>query len=1595
MSVAQLEAAPPVLAPLPHPPSAKEAMQIAPLRDNEAQAIGALHGLNVLDSKPEAEFDALVRAAAAACGVPISVISLIDTERQWFKASVGLPGVCQTPRDLAFCAHAVLDSQLFEVADASLDPRFADNPLVTGQPYIRYYAGAPIQLASGECVGTLCVIDRQPRQLDAPQREILTYLALAAAQALEGRRALLAERELRETAQKAAAVLHHSADAIMTLSLDGTVTHWNAAAERLFGYTSDEMMGQPIARLVPPDRLHEEGAIAPRLLGSATGSTYETLRLHRSGELIAVSISLAPIVGDKGELTGATKIVRDIRHAVHTANVLAASEARFKLLSESLPLGVYATDAAGACTYTNDRWQAIYGMTLAQSLGDGWAAPLHADDRATVLAQWQRSAASGTEFDMVFRIKRADGQVRSVHSRAAAHRDLAGMVLGYVGSVEDITERHRAEATVASANERFTLACDAAGIGVWEYDLLTQQLFWDEWMFRLYGRDRVEGGAPYSLWSENVHPDDLAFTELALQQAIAGTKPFDTDFRVRWPDGSIHHLKTAARVQRDSEGRAIRMIGVNFDITGRRRAEDEAQRSSELLRGAIDALDEAFVLYDPEDKLVLCNQRYRDMYEGVANLITPGVKFETLVRAGAQRGDYTEAVGRVDAWVAERLAKHLASNSTVVQPLSNGRTLRIVERRLPDGHTVGFRIDITELVRATQRAEQASQEASRALARLQAIYNILPVGITLTDPQGQIIDCNPASERLLGISKAEHLARSHDESAWQVLREDGTPMPPSEFASVRALTEGKPVQDALMQIVTPACSTWLSVSATPARDAELGVVIAYADVTEQRAQQQALAAAKTHAEQANLAKSQFLANMSHEIRTPLNALIGVGHLLAGTSLNDDQRQLLSKSQVAGRSLLGIVNDVLDLAKIEAGALTLEEVPFQPNQLVLDVDAMFRSQADEKGLSLDFACANDVPNFLMGDPQRVRQILINLLGNAMKFTSQGGVSVALDVLQRDASWLRLRCRVRDTGIGISPEAQQRLFQAFSQADASTTRRYGGTGLGLSIVRQLAQAMDGDVGVDSEPGQGSEFWVTLNLAVPSDIQQSLMTSDGAMLEVLLVDDHSPDRQSLAAHSRALGWRTTELESGPAMLALIIERRASGLPLPDAMVVDLQMPGMTGLQAVEQLAEMLEQEELPAVLVVSAQDRARIAQLDGQQRAGAILTKPVGTAELFNAINHIMARRTGSTQKVLQATRVATQQVRWLCGVRVLVADDSDINREVARRLLEREGALVHTCDNGREALDRLSAQTDAFDVILMDVQMPVMDGLEATQRLREDLGLSLPVVALTAGALAEQRRRALAAGMTDFLSKPLDPQILVRTIRRVIEARLGESLLVQHVVQSAAPSSSWPEVSGIDTGAASRRAGGDATLFLSLLRRLMREFADLAQPSLAPSGDANRDTALTNRIHKLRGSLGTLGAIKAHQLATQAELALTGCGSGSSQALAELGTALQTLFEATAQVLAASEASAADVAETAPASWTKTPLTVREREDLAALIGLLRIQDIAALDKFEALAPGLQGLLGPKTLEQIESALEDLNFASVLEVLVAATSDCSTA
>jgi len=882
-------------------------------------------------------------------------------------------------------------------------------------------------------------------------------------------------------------------------------------------------------------------------------------------------------------------------------------------------------------------------------------------------------------------------------------------------------ERHikHVKAQLQASNERFAIASESAGIGIWEFDVAGESLLWDDWMYRIYGLPSCSGTLPLSRWLESLDPEDRARCEAEIKAALSGEHEFDSEFRIRRPDGETRHLKATARTQRAADGTALRMTGVSFDITERKRAESELLKTSSLLRTVLDSASQVAIIATDPDLVI------------------------KMFNAGAERMlGYSsgEMVGR-------------------------GTPLLI-----HDADEVGARGD--------------------ALAA-QIGRPIIGWGVCI---------------------EPSMLNKPH---RWTYACKDG-----------RRLT--------VSQIVAPMHTE---------DGALLGYVSVAHDVTHQLEYEESLRAATSRAEHASRAKSEFLANMSHEIRTPMNAVIGLSYLLGRTPLNDQQSAFLGNINLASKSLLAVISDVLDLSKIEAGELLVEQAAFSPRALLGGLADIMAPQASAKGISFKFDVPEDLPATLEGDANRLGQILTNLLSNAIRFTDRGGVELGVRRIAAAATGVTLCFVVRDTGIGITPEAQMRLFSPFAQADASITRRYGGTGLGLSIVKSLAHLLGGDVFMESKEGEGSEFRVVLEFALAT-------------------------------------------------------QEALSQQLPEAAA-----PGQCAL-----------------------------------------------------------------------------------AGVRVLVVDDSDINLDVTKRILEMEGAAVWLASNGRDALDLLRAQPANFDVVLMDVQMPVLDGHSATRLIRDDLGLlSLPIIALTAGALSSERLRAGAAGMDDFIIKPFDAQALIRSILRYVKIEEPQRVpppARKNPPRAASPAV-WPQVEGIDTADARSRMSNDVGLFRSSLKRLLDEFAGISLSAGAPAPDELAVHA--QRMHKLTGIAGMLGASEIRRLAIEGNAA---CKAGERDRAAELtarvAAELRTLSASAAPIL---EAARADAEALQP---SEAPL---EPKALAHLVDLLRRQSLSALDCFSNMAPQMRRFLGKDTYAQVSEYIDDLQFTEACSVIERQSRDAS--
>ena len=631
--------------------------------------------------------------------------------------------------------------------------------------------------------------------------------------------------------------------------------------------------------------------------------------------------------------------------------------------------------------------------------------------------------------------------------------------------------------------------------------------------------------------------------------------------------------------------------------------------------------------------------------------------------------------------------------------------------------------------------------------------------------------------------------------------------------------------------------------------------------------------AKEAAETANRAKSEFLANMSHEIRTPLNGVIGMVDLLAGTPLDLRQKRYCRMAKTSAETLLDIINDILDFSKIEAGHLEFEETDFDLHVLLGDVCEMFAHRAEVKGLELSSHIAVDVPAAVRGDPSRLRQILVNLIGNAVKFTEEGNIVVRV-VLEQDAEQEAVvRFLVSDTGIGIPGDRRDRLFKPFSQVDTSTTRKYGGSGLGLAVCRQLVQRQGGTIGVESQEGQGSTFHFTVRLGKePPSVPQPQVPHDLGGLRVLVVDDNAVNREILQTQLAGWGFRFASAGSGAVALELLEQQARAGTPF-DMAILDVQMPEMDGFQLAQRIKA---QPHLRStiLLVLTSLDQPLSRQQMAAMGLADYLTKPVRQSRLFDAI--IRAAASGSVQTSSPETvPVALPLAPAIPEARILLAEDNEVNQLVASEILLRSGFQCDTVANGREAVEAVAQQV--YALVLMDCQMPVMDGFQATRVIRQreqdrfaDAGerIHLPIVALTAHAIEGDREQCLAAGMDDYVTKPVNPTQLVATINGLLSATREAARADERMPGEPAAAEPSADVCPFRRSELIERCMGDVTFCGEILRtfasRANSQWTELQQAAAA------HDTAtLVQRAHAIKGVAANLAAESLRQRAYELE------------------------------------------------------------------------------------------------------------------------------
>jgi two-component system, sensor histidine kinase and response regulator len=988
-----------------------------------------------------------------------------------------------------------------------------------------------------------------------------------------------------------------------------------------------------------------------------------------------------------------------------------------------------------------------------------------------------------------------------------------------------------ADSPARRSAEFLEFAQSAGGFGVFELNLVTGIIKGTSLFFELIGLECRDMSLSREEWLASIHPQDLEGVVHALSDAVATGSGYETEYRTLCASGEVRWLAGRGQVLLGGEGYDSRAIGTITDITDRKELEDQLHYATESLNIAQTAAGIATFDFDFRRNTRICSDNFRELLG-----IPPATSLEDLNRTLSRV--HPDDFARVRSAPLETTPADPYYRCEYRVLLDSGAERWIGEKakvsRAFSGEVeriTGALIDISDLKRTKAalgsveiRLERALRGTQDGLWEIDLLTNVSWYGLRFGE--------------ILGYS-VEELGSSHEQFATLIHPEDRERV----ALALDNHLEHRAVYDLEFRVRHKAGHyEWMRARGQAERAADgtpLRLAGAMQLVTDRKLAEQASLDAKLAAEAANRAKSSFLANLSHEIRTPMNGVLGMSQILAETSLDSTQREYLDIIRGSAKALLSLINGVLDLSKIEADRLELENLEFDLIHMIYETVAATALQTAAKGIELIVTLEAAVPVMVRADPVRLRQVVLNLLGNAVKFTHEGHISVR--VANRAASNERasLTIEVTDTGIGIPADRIDRLFKSFSQVDSSTTRHYGGTGLGLSIVKRLAELMGGEVGVRSEVGKGSTFWVRVEVDVVKE--QPARQPLGLGRKILIVDDIPAARDSLASKLNLYQYTTVLAGSVDEALQRLAQDSF------DLVLADELMPMRGGLDLLKALRTDARYARLPFILLSlfgAEHDTA-----EREYRPNAVGLKPIRAALLANLVDQVLTGKTPHAPGI----KTSPQALPTFRGNKILLVEDNPVNQRVAQRTLQNLAAEVTIANNGAEALERIAESN--FDAVLMDCQMPVMDGFTATRRIRA-MELSrgakrLPIIALTANVMSEDREKCLAAGMDAHLGKPIEPAQVIEALSRFLKA------------PASAPA--------IDRGALKELTGGDAEFERELAQTFVSSGDQCLAEIIAALKASDFDT-VRKRAHSLKGASANIHARELSQAASSLENAV---------------------------------------------------------------------------------------------------------------------------
>ena len=1142
----------------------------------------------------------------------------------------------------------------------------------------------------------------------------------------------LSEDSLRESEARYRVIVESAQDIIYSTDLAGHFIYANPNALRATGYSESEIIGTKYLDLIPEHfRLKAELFYKTQVLADTPGTYFEIPTIRKDGVEIWLG-QIVQLIKREGRTAGIQAIARDITERKRMEDELRENQNRLATVIDTVNEGITFSDEGGHFDVFNATMERLTGYSKEEANAGDFSALLYPDPelRQRALDGLKELLEKGELHDEETTITTKSGERRTLLVTTRLVR--ANGKKMFLSAYRDITDRKRMEANLEANRARLGAIFDNVGVGVSVLSPTGQFIQANKWWTQRLGYTTEELLKLTSL--DITHPDDIEASRGEMKALLKGTiGHYEQEKRYVCKNGDTFWASVAVTPIRRAKGELEAVVGIISDISKRKSAEQQLR----MLAHSIMSVSECVTITDLDDKIIFVNDAFLKTYDYTqAEVLGKDI---TIVRSLNNDPAVVAAIeerSRVDGWSGELLNRRRDGSEF---PIHLSSTVLHDDQGKPVA-LVGVATDITE-------RRKAEEELQRSELRFREMFDDAPVGYHELDTAGRITRVNRTELSTLGFTADEMVGKP----VWNFIEERET----SEHAVLEKLAGTRPPGRNVERTYRKKDGSTVPVLCEDRllRDFDgriVGIRTTVQDITDRKRMEEELKSAKETAESATKAKSEFLAVMSHEIRTPMNGVIGMTDLLTQTELTPDQADLVDTIRISGETLLSVINDILDFSKIESGKIELEEAQFEPRTCIEEVYDLLSQKASQKNLDLLYWIDPEVPSGILGDKHRLRQILFNLIGNAIKFTEKGEIYTSVSLKWRIGKTFELQFSIRDSGIGIPQDKLDRLFKAFTQVDSSTTRRYGGTGLGLAISMRLVELMKGKIWVESEVGKGSVFHFTIQTSLPTANEilpeVYVRSKDVAIAgrRVLLVDDNATNLRIL--REQCQHWQL--IPRGTQSPAEALEWIRKGDPF-DLAILDMQMPDMDGMQLAREIHSLRSPKALQLILLSSLGSSMK----EGGRGGGlffAEVAKPIKQSQLYDVIAEAL-----SGQKVAAPRKkVATElKVSVQARLNILVAEDNAVNQKLILRILQQLGHTADVVTNGLEVLEALDGKP--YDIVFMDVQMPEMDGLEATRRIVNSRMLEERprIVALTADAMSEDRQKCIDAGMDDYLSKPV--------------------------------------------------------------------------------------------------------------------------------------------------------------------------------------------------------------------------------------------------